>query len=192
MPQLLLKVITLRFEPLLILALLTLLAALAQSQQQLLFRPGTPEEAPYLIAQHSVVREIGYDPLCPYTRIADGQTMFYTYRFAPGQGHMAWLMLLVDTQFDISAAPEPAEGTEPVFQKVSSVDNHEVYGTWVLVDLTPFLAGSEAVLVKFEDRYKEDGWGALLSELRLFDAGPGPATRLELDAGEPVLSPDNL
>lgn len=175
-----------RFELLLILAMLTLMGALAQSQQQLLLRPGTPEEGPYLIAQHSVVREIGYDPLCPYTRIADGQAMFYTYRFAPGQGHMAWLMLLVDTQFDISAAPEPAEGAEPVFQRICSVDNHEVYGTWVMVDLTSFLAASQAVLVKFEDRYKEDGWGALLSELRLFDAGPGPATRLELDPGEPV------
>ena len=164
-------------------ALAALLAPLAlsvtchASPRPVVIRPGQPAEAAYLVQDHSALREIGYDPLCPFTRIADGATMSYTYRFSPGRGHMAYLLLGVATQFLVSASSDAGATWAPV----AEMKVHETVGTRTLVDLTPFLRKSDAVLVRFEDRYKEDGWGALLNEMLYYDEGPGEAARLALD-----------
>jgi hypothetical protein len=158
-----------------------LLAALAAAQPPTVIRPGTPAERPYLVEDHSALREVGYDPLCPFTRIADGR-MSYTYRFAAGRGQRAWLLVKVSSQFLILARGEGGE-----FRPVADMDRAEYVGTRVFVDLTPLLADAEAVLVRFEDKHKDDGWGALTSEILYYhEDQPGP-TRLEGSpaAGQP-------
>src|ERR1035438_1961956 len=92
------------------LGLILLLASLAAARPPVVIRPGTPEERAWLVEDHSALREIGYDPLCPFTRIADG-TMSYTYRFPAGRGHRAWLLVKVSSRFLILArgpSPTPA------------------------------------------------------------------------------------
>jgi hypothetical protein len=163
-----------------------LLASLAAARPPTVIRPGTPDERAYLVEDHSALREIGYDPLCPFTRIADG-TMSYTYRFAAGRGHRAWLLVKVSSQFLILARGD----ADAEYRRVADMDEAEYVGTRVFLDLTPFLSASEAVLVRFEDKHKEDGWGALTSEILYYrDDAPGP-TRLALNPnGDPPAQRD--
>lgn len=168
------------------LACLTLLLSLAAGlETPTVIRPGTPEENAYLVDDHSALREIGYDPLCPFTRIADGTSMAYTYRFEPGRGRRAWLLIGVGSQFLITAR---AEG-QTDWQRVADMDQASYVGTRVLVDLTPFAAEADAVLVRFEDKHKDDGWGALTSEILYYhDDQPGPLW-LDVPIGGRVIVP---
>jgi len=139
-------------------------------------RPGLAPEAEYLVAQHSALREIGYDPLCPYTRVADGQTMYYEYRFRPGKGQMSYILAKVGSQFLISVSTDEGDSYEPL----ADFRHCERVGTYVLLDLTPALRDADGVRLRFEDKQKEDGWGALLSELVYYEEGAGPSTRIDL------------
>lgn len=144
-----------------------------------LILPGTPAEKEFLIEDHSALREIGYDPLRPFTRVADGQTMYYTYRFQPGREHAAYLLVTVGSQFLISVSDD--EGAH--YQPVADMNQCERMGSRIFVDLTPFLHRSDSVRVRFEDRYKEDGWGALTSEILYYHGQETGPARLALDQG---------
>lgn len=139
------------------------------------FRPTDAAETASLDAQQSVVREIGYHPDRPLVRIADGSSMYYTYRFTPGRARIAWLLMHLNTQFRVSVS---TNGTR--FAVVSTYRDHERYGSRVFIDLTPHLASSARVWVRFQDDHPEDGWGALLSQLELYSAGAGTLSRLDL------------
>jgi hypothetical protein len=137
----------------------------------LVVRPGTEAESRYLLADSSVLREIGYDPAFPFRRIAD-MGMSFTYRLPIPPGHACFALLRVYTQFHIELAP----ATGGPWRTVSTLYDHERVGTLVLLDLTAPDPAQDHVCIRFTDHCPEDGWGTLLAELSLFDAGPG--TRL--------------
>ncbi len=138
-------------------------------------RPADADEASCLVDQQSVIREIGYHPDRPLIRIADGPSMYFTYRFSPGRSRMAWLLMHLGTQFRLSASTDGKR-----FTALSTYREHERYGSRVFVDLTPCLDSHGEVWVKFQDDHPEDGWGALLSQLELHVAGAGSVSRLDL------------
>lgn len=151
-------------------------AGRAVAAEPVVIRPNTDVERRYLVADHGALREVGYDPECRFTRVADGPDMFYTYRFAPGRGHAAYLLIAVGSQFRIDASVDGGSSYSPVCDFLS----HELVGTRVFVDLTPYLRSSDTVLVRFRDRNPEDGWGALLAEIYYYDAGQGADVRRTL------------
>lgn len=164
----------------------SLLPALAQAAgpvvnivKPVLIRAGFPEEKPYLVDDHSALLETSSDPACPYIRIGDMQTMYYVYEFTPGRGSMAYLLLTITSQFLTSVSSDGGKTYVPV----SEMKKCELVGTRVLIDLTPFLNATDSVLVRFEDRYKEDGWGSLLTEIRYYKAGSAPESRIVLGDG---------
>ena len=141
--------------------------------------PGTLGEKEYLIDDRSVLREIGYDPLRPFVRVADGERMSFSYRFAPGRSSVAYLLISVGSRFVISISDD--SGSE--YKQVSDVNTCERTGWRVFVDLTPFLHDTDAVRVKFESRYKNEGWGAILSDVLYFHEAASDIARISLNDG---------
>ncbi|MHB0998674.1 MAG: hypothetical protein ACYC27_05455 [Armatimonadota bacterium] len=139
--------------------------------------PGGPEEKGYLAYDASALPEIGYDALRPYKRVAQ-HNMYYTYRFSPGKGRMAYLLLGIESQFLILISTDEGKSYTPV----STMENNEMSGSRVLIDMTPYLKETDTVLLRFEDRFKEDSWGPILSEILLYNEGPGSTTRKILDS----------
>ncbi len=139
----------------------------------------TPEEAKYLFEHNCACNEIGSNPFTPFTRIAD-RNMFYTYRFRVRKGCCAFLLLNIGTQFFIEASADNES-----WQKVCDYEDCETLAGRTLVDLTPFTGESGTVYVRFTDKYKEDGWGALLSSFRLYTSGAAaPVSRIEIGQWE--------
>ena len=137
---------------------------------------GTEVEKEFLILEHSALHETGVTPDLPFIRIADGETMYYIYKFAPGKGNIAYLQLWIRTQFLASVSTDQENWT-----KVSDMDENETIGRRVLIDLTPFLKDSDVVFVKFEDKYKQDGWGSLLYQILYFtENGKADVSRKEI------------
>lgn len=141
--------------------------------------PGTASEKQYLIDDHSVLREIGYDPLRPYVRVADGESMSFSYRFSPGRKTAAYLLISVGSRFVISVADDSGSN----YHEVSDVNSCERVGSRVFVDLTPFLRDNDAVRVKFESLYKNEGWGAILSDVLYFHEPSTTIARISLTDG---------
>lgn len=149
----------------------------ADSLKPIIIRPNQPSEKPYLIEDHSACLETGTDPLAPFVRIADGDKMYYIYKFSPGRGNMAFLLVNVSSQFLISASDNNGKS----YKVVSAMKDCEQVGSRVFIDLTPFTQKTDSVLLKFEDKHKEDGWGALTTEIRYYNAGKGTSSRIVLD-----------
>lgn len=140
--------------------------------------PGSPEEKQYLADDASALLEIGYDALLPYKRVAQN-AMYYTYRFSPGRGRMAYLLLGIESQFLILISTDEGKS----YTQVSAMETNEMSGSRVLIDLTPYLRDTGTVLLRFEDRFKEDSWGPILQEMLFYDEGPGNSARMILDSG---------
>lgn len=152
-------------------------ATTVKELKPIVIRPNQPSEKPYLIEDHSACIETGSDPQCPYIRIADGKDMFYIYKFSPGKDNMAFLLINVASQFFISASDDNGA----TYTKISAMKECELVGTRVFIDLTQLVKKTGNVYLKFEDKYKEDGWGALTTEIRYYNAGKGSDSRLTID-----------
>ncbi|MHB0999780.1 MAG: hypothetical protein ACYC27_11105 [Armatimonadota bacterium] len=142
--------------------------------EPIIIRPKQAPEKDYLYEDRGACNEMGTDPRSPFTRIGDMKDLYYIYKFSPGKGNMAYLLINVASQFLISASTDGGK----TYTHVAEMRKHELVGTRVFIDLTPFMKNSDSVLLKFEDRYKEDGWGALTTEIRYYQAGKGSATRI--------------
>ena len=140
--------------------------------------PGSPAEKQYLAYDASALIEVGYDSQLPYKRVAQN-AMYYTYRFSPGKNKMAYLLLGIESQFLILISTDEGKSYNPV----SAMEKNELSGSRVFIDLTPYLKETGTVLVRFEDRFKEDSWGPILSEMLLYDEGIGNAARMTLASG---------
>lgn len=150
---------------------------IAAPLKPIIIRPNQPIEKSYLVENRSACIETGVDPRTPFIRVGDGEEMYYVYKFSPGKGNMAFLLLNVSSQFLISASNDNGK----TYQVISSMKECEQVGTRVFIDLTPLAKKTGEVLLKFEDKHKEDGWGALTSEIRYYNAGKGSDTRIILD-----------
>lgn len=152
-------------------------ATISGEIKPIIIRPNQPSEKPYLFDDHSACIETGSDPQCPYIRIADRDEMYYIYKFSPGKDSMAYLLINVASQFLISASDDDGA----TYRQISAMKECELVGTRVFIDLTPYAKKTGNVYLKFEDKHKEDGWGALTTEIRYYVAGKGSDSRLTID-----------
>lgn len=137
--------------------------------------PGAEIEKDYLVDQVSALNETGIDPSRPFIRIADGYNMYYIYKFTAPKNSIAYTLLWLRTQFLVSISTNKENWTP-----VADIDKNETIGTRTLVDFTPYLKNNDTIYLKFEDKYKQDGWGSLLHEIKYYKEG-GNANISRLD-----------
>lgn len=130
---------------------------LTQTKGRMVLIPGTEQEK-YFIAQDNQSTQLRN---FRFTNL--GSSIVYGFKLA--RGEKAKLLLDIDLQFKVSVSGD-GDGFESVLEEpvhMKGGGNRELRE----VDLTPVLKNSDAVFVKIEDKWPEDGLGARFHKLIL-------------------------
>ncbi len=128
------------------------------------FTPGSSLEASYLMASDSYLKsDNGSSP--SVARVADGREM-WEYRLPLRRGDAEYLKLDLSNQYLVSISTNDRTW-HPIFDcsKLGQTPGSLSY------DLTSIARYYDAVTLRFQDRYPENGWGPYLTHLWLVDIG---------------------